>query len=321
MDSQSAADSSCLSTPEAIDARTFLNLGCGKRFRPGWTNVDVVSTGPGVIPHDLRTGLPFVDDTFNLVYHSHVLEHFSRNAAPAFIAECFRVLRSGGVIRVAIPDLERIARCYVDALDNVLANRDERNAERYQWIMLEMYDQTVREFPGGEMARQLRAPSTTLRDFAIERLGIEARNLMPDRSIDAVRNSESSGPPAARSLQNGSAPKTSVAHPGIRKPFFRRVAGLVRHPSRLREALLQMALGNEYDMLRLGRFRRGGEIHQWMYDRYSLSKLLIDAGFSQTACCGPANSRMPDWAGFYLDTQPDGSANKPDSLYMEATKP
>ena len=84
----------------------MLNLGCGGRFHPEWTNIDFYSSGGAVIAHDLNLGIPFPDSSFDVVYHSHVLEHFPKAKARRFIAECVRVLKPGGILRVVVPDLE-----------------------------------------------------------------------------------------------------------------------------------------------------------------------------------------------------------------------
>lgn len=93
----------------------LLNLGCGSRFHPAWVNIDTAPAEPSVVAHDLREGIPFPDAEFDAVYHSHVLEHFPKRSAGPFLAECLRVLRPGGILRVAVPDLERIARGYLEA--------------------------------------------------------------------------------------------------------------------------------------------------------------------------------------------------------------
>jgi SAM-dependent methyltransferase len=62
--------------------------------------------------------LPFEDGTVGLVYTSHMLEHLTQAEAAAFFREALRVLEPGGWIRIAVPDLRRIAVHYVDgALD------------------------------------------------------------------------------------------------------------------------------------------------------------------------------------------------------------
>src|SRR4051794_13114347 len=119
----------------------LLNLGCGSRYRPGWTNVDRVSGGGEVLAHDLTRPLPFDTNSFDVVYHSHVLEHFLVDAGQEFLRECVRVLRPGGVLRVAVPNLEAIAREYLSALTRALAGVSNAELD-HEWMMLELYDQT-----------------------------------------------------------------------------------------------------------------------------------------------------------------------------------
>ena len=279
-----------------------LNLGCGSRFRHDWTNVDVVA-GHGVLAHDLRDPLPFADGTFDFVYHSHVLEHFRFRDAPAFLAECRRVLRPGGVMRVAVPDLERIAREYLAALGRVDA--DEPGArDDLDWMTLELYDQTVRERSGGAMAAALRREEVPNEAFILSRIGMEGENLLATRDVS---------------------PEARLAGRGGLSQIPRAVARRVREgfsPARWRAAALQYLLaGEDAESLRIGRFRQAGEVHQWMYDRVSLAAALRQAGFGDITLRAANESFWPDWAEQHLDTEPDGQTYKPDSLYMEAVKP
>jgi hypothetical protein len=50
-------------------------------------------------------------------------------------------------------------------------------------------------------------------------------------------------------------------------------------------------------------------------------RLLEDCGFQQIVRRTATESYIPDWPEFNLDTEPDGSVYKPDSLFMEAIKP
>lgn len=273
-----------------------LNLGCGQRFHPDWTNVDFVSSGPQVQAHDLNRGVPFPDETFDVVYHSHVLEHFTRERGLYLIQECWRVLRRSGLLRVAVPDLEQIARKYLEALEKAFEGRPAWD-RRYEWMMLELCDQIVREKPGGAMLEFLKTASPEDEAFIMERLGGEVR-----RMINAIRD-----PAGGESV-------CPAAQAGLRA-LFRRFSEKARH------ALLRVLLGREGKRaLKLTEFRASGEVHRWMYDRYSLGKVLREAGFRDPVTRGPAESQIPGWPAFCLDTEPDGGVYKPDSLYMEAVK-
>ena len=85
--------------------------------------------------------------------------------------------------------------------------------------------------------------------------------------------------------------------------------------------MIKLILNKEYNALQIGRFRQAGEIHQWMYDRYSLKVLMRKNGFESIVQRTAYESYVPDWAKFNLDTEPDGSVYKPNSLYMEGIKP
>jgi predicted SAM-dependent methyltransferase len=64
--------------------------------------------------HDLTKPLPFPEHSFSAVYASHVLEHLYLADAQRLLEECHRVLRSGGVIRVVVPDLRSMAITYIE---------------------------------------------------------------------------------------------------------------------------------------------------------------------------------------------------------------
>jgi predicted SAM-dependent methyltransferase len=282
---------------------TKLNLGCGGRFCDGWVNVDFTSTGPGVIATNLRKGISFLNESFDVVYHSHLLEHFQKSAAADFLKECHRVLRPEGVIRVVVPDLEMIARNYLVALEKARAGIEDWD-HNYDWMMLEMYDQVVRNQSGGEMVRYLRDPSIPNEQFVVGRCGTGAGNI-----IAAGRKS--------RGNVQAAAPSGPVPVPAR----LRKVLSLLRQPSQWRGELLRRLLGDEIEALQIGHFRLCGENHLWMYDSYSLGKLLRACGFRDVAVRSATESYIPEWASCNLDTEADGTVYKPDSLFMEAIKP
>jgi predicted SAM-dependent methyltransferase len=274
----------------------YLNLGCGSRFHPDWVNLDIISNNPCVQTHDLHNSTPYPDQTFDVVYHSHLLEHFHKHEALGFTQECYRVLKPDGVIRVVVPDLEQITRTYLQVLDKA---REEQidNDHNHRWIMLELYDQTVREYSGGEMKEYLKQNPIPNEGFVIERVGRKACNI-------------------SHALRNESTKKQKITfHMRNLLHTFRRL------PVIAQDKIIRMILGKEdYKALQVGRFRAMGEIHLWMYDRYSLAQLLNQAGFRNPVQRSATESTIPNWVQFNLDTEPDGLIYKPDSLFMEATK-
>jgi len=67
-----------------------------------------VSIDPEIMHHNFLKGIPWEDNTFDVIYHSHFLEHLDRYKAKDFLTECRRSLREGGILRVVIPDLSRL---------------------------------------------------------------------------------------------------------------------------------------------------------------------------------------------------------------------
>ena len=86
----------------------------------------------------------------------------------------------------------------------------------------------------------------------------------------------------------------------------------------MKRKLIKLLLGKESPLYEVARFRDSGEVHQWMYDDYSLKRLLEEQGFNSAVRKTASESYIKDWASYSLDTEPDGSVYKPDSLYMEA---
>ena len=97
----------------ATSAPLQLHLGCNTRnFGPEWVHVDAAHH-PHVSSHNLRT-LPYDNGSASIIYASHVFEYFDREEAMDVLAEWLRVLAPGGVLRLAVPDFEAVARLYLD---------------------------------------------------------------------------------------------------------------------------------------------------------------------------------------------------------------
>jgi len=89
-----------------------LQIGCGNHPLPGWLNTDLQPIHPDIMALDARKPLPFPDDSFDFVFSEHVIEHMSFPEGCAMLAECKRILKPGGRIRIATPDLAFLVGLY-----------------------------------------------------------------------------------------------------------------------------------------------------------------------------------------------------------------
>jgi len=112
-----------------------------------------------------------------------------------------------------------ISQTYLEKLEAAVAG-DKKAADDYDWIVLEMLDQMVRESSGGLMLEYLRRQPLPNEQFILQRIGDEGRKL-----------------------------------------------------------------------------------HHWMYDRFSLARELMAAGFREPVVRSASESAIAAWSRFYLDVQ------------------
>lgn len=278
------------------DGLLLLNVGCGLTYHPAWVNVDMTPADPAIMRWNVEQGLPFGDGSFDAVYSSHLLEHLSRSDARRFAAECLRVLKPGGVARFVVPDLERIAREYLQLVDDLRRGK-QTSAKDYEWILLELVDQLARERTGGEMAAFLRSLEPSERGYVLSRIGEEAQ----------------------RAWVAAEQPRLSLTR-RVSNMGLARAVGKLR--SRLAAATVRLVGGRGAERaFHVGLFRQGGEVHRWMYDEVSLAAMLRATGFDEVARQAADTSGIPKFASYGLDTDARGEVRKPDSLFMEALRP
>lgn len=119
-----------------------LNLGSGQMGPESWVNLDrspsmllrnlprtkaalrrmgvinehqALDWGPHIVRWDVTKGLPLEPGSVDAVYSSHFFEHIHLADAENVLRECFRVMRPGGVIRLALPDAQAYAEELLEA--------------------------------------------------------------------------------------------------------------------------------------------------------------------------------------------------------------
>ncbi|WP_405237743.1 class I SAM-dependent methyltransferase [Lentisalinibacter orientalis] len=102
-----------------------------------------------IVVHDLRSGIPYRDETVDAVYHSHMLEHLDREDAEAFLREVHRVLKAGGIHRIVVPDMESLAREYLGSLEECRRAVDPELNRSHDTKLGALIEQSVRRTAAG----------------------------------------------------------------------------------------------------------------------------------------------------------------------------
>lgn len=300
----------------------MLNFGCGHRIHTDWTNIDFSPMDNRVKKVNLLGKLPFTDAHFDIAYSSHFLEHVTPNKAQEILLEIKRVLKRGGILRIVVPDLENMIRAYLNALEslkkslmdsqhtenitgggrretlarnlNLIQNPKIKDLEfEYDWMMLEIFDQIVRMNPGGQMQECFSSIQ-------------EARDIFK-ASVVQKRVGEDLLHPCTHTLHIPLYAKFTLDKISNKilnlylKLLYRLTPKNVRS-----EVFIQTSIG---------------ERHKWLYDSFSLTRLLAQCGFHDINIMNYNTSSIPNFNDYLLDINADSTPYKGvSSLYIEARK-
>jgi predicted SAM-dependent methyltransferase len=133
-----------------------LNLGCGSVRPKGWINTDsslnanmqkipfigkkiaklfnpVEYDSENFVYMNLNKKWNYRDNSIDVVYASHLFEHLTIASAKLFLAESYRTLKPGGVIRIVVPDLYKISKKYISEYEN--STYENTSTEFIMWAI------------------------------------------------------------------------------------------------------------------------------------------------------------------------------------------
>ena len=90
-----------------------LHLGCGKRYLPGYTHIDIDNEPHIDYPDtDISNLHMFKDNSVDLIYTCGTFEYFDRDEGPNVLKEWNRVLKPNGYLYISVPDFKSITEVY-----------------------------------------------------------------------------------------------------------------------------------------------------------------------------------------------------------------
>lgn len=117
-----------------------LHIGCGRVPLDGWINTDIC-VNESIKYLDASRIFPFKEETFQYIFSEHLFEHLEVSLGISMLNECYRILESGGRIRLSMPNLEFLIRMY--------NNPDEPLHRQYiEWSLTNFNPFVAGLFPG-----------------------------------------------------------------------------------------------------------------------------------------------------------------------------
>lgn len=99
--------------PKNSDGKVLVHIGCGTTNGPEFINVDARPLAHvHVVTDDITSLRDFAADSVDLVYMCHILEHIKADDLKHVLSELKRVLKVGGVLRLSVPDFDRLVEVY-----------------------------------------------------------------------------------------------------------------------------------------------------------------------------------------------------------------
>ena len=96
-------------------SKRCLEIGPGSSRIPDFETLNIVNGRNVDYVWDAGKDLPFPNNTFDIIYASHILEHIPWYQTKDVLYEWVRVLKSGGILEVWVPDGLKICQAFVEA--------------------------------------------------------------------------------------------------------------------------------------------------------------------------------------------------------------
>jgi predicted SAM-dependent methyltransferase len=173
-----------------------LHLGCGSINHPEFVNIDGLPAPHIHYIRSLDNLSIFKDHSVDLIYSSHCLEHFSHKKTLQILTEWNRVLKRGGILRLAVPDFDVLMKVYQETGNDIkpilgvlMGGQDYKynfhmaafNGQSLRDLLIEAGFSDVKEWNPGS------SPMTTFKDCSTEKILVGDTTYHLSLNLEAVK--------------------------------------------------------------------------------------------------------------------------------------
>ena len=185
------------SLPTNDDGKVLLHIGCGEINSPEFINIDARPLAHiHIVTSDITNLSDFGDSSVDLVYMCHILEHIKRNELKKVLSEMRRVLKDGGVLRISVPDFDRLIDVYNDSGKDIntishqlMGGQDNEYNVHYTVFDYDRLSQLLKEVGFKEVASwdPHNCQYHDFRDRAMRKLKLDSKEHMISLNLEAIK--------------------------------------------------------------------------------------------------------------------------------------
>jgi predicted SAM-dependent methyltransferase len=129
-----------------------LEIGSGNSPQPGYEHLEINPDCPHIEYNCSCESIPVPDETFDEIAAFHVLEHVCWTKTDIVLREWFRILRRGGMLKIATPDLAHVINAYVDQTDELWKKEleipgwtfpDDCHTDKTAWLNFKLFSTDI----------------------------------------------------------------------------------------------------------------------------------------------------------------------------------
>lgn len=185
------------SLPKNSDGKVLVHIGCGKKNSPEFINVDAQPfSHVHIVTDDITCLCDFDSGSVDLVYMCHILEHIKRNNLKSVLSEMKRILKNGGVLRLPVPDFDRLIEVYsasgkdINTISHQLMGGQDHNYNiHYSVFNRQRLSELLKEVGFREVMPwdPDNCQYHDFRDRASRRIGINDKEYMISLNLEAIK--------------------------------------------------------------------------------------------------------------------------------------